>query len=185
MLPALPSPNVFVDTALFDPVIKIESSAVKVTLPPIQRLLPQLPKPTEGCPLDTATPPLWLRICAPSLSVKLPTFPVIWPALPSQSVEESIRVPAFMTNDGVLCTEICPPLPGVRSVTAVTEKGGLFKAPSTSSQPALSGRATPRFLIAATKSAKVGVAPPKLRWKSWLSCVLAKRSSTSVGGGDV
>ena len=40
-------------------------------------------------------------------------------------------MPAFMTNDGVV-TEICPPLPGVRSATAVTEKGGLFRAPSTS-----------------------------------------------------
>ena len=32
-------------------------------------------------------------------------------------------MPAFMTNDGVV-TEICPPLPGVRSATAVMEKGG-------------------------------------------------------------
>ncbi len=105
----------FVDTALFDPVINMESAAVKVTLPP-------LPVPTEGCPVATATPPLWLRICAPSFRVKLPTFPAIWPASPSQRVEESILVPAFMTNDGVV-TEICPPLPGVRSATAVMEKG--------------------------------------------------------------
>src|SRR5437016_5575907 len=101
ILPPSPLPNVFVDTALFDPVINMESAAVKVTPPP-------LPKPTEDCPLATATPPLWLRICAPSCRVKLPTFPAIWPAFPSQRVEESILVPAFMTNDGAV-TEICPP----------------------------------------------------------------------------
>src|SRR6266540_7369792 len=84
--PPSPLPNVFVDTALFDPVIKIESSTVRITLP-------HLPKPTEGCPVATATPPLWLRICAPSFRVKLPTFPAIWPASPSQRVEESILVP--------------------------------------------------------------------------------------------
>src|SRR4030095_5996444 len=100
ILPPSPFPNVFVDTALFDPVINMESVAVKFTLPP-------LPKPTEGCPLATATLPLWLRICAPSCRVKLPTFPTIWPALPSQRVEESILVPAFMTTDGVV-TDICP-----------------------------------------------------------------------------
>ena len=123
MLPALPFPNVFVDTALFAPVINMESSAVKFTLPP-------LPKPTEGCPLTTATPPLWLRICAPSLESNCQRSR-LFDRLPSQRVEESILVPAFMTNDGV-ATEICPPLPGLSSATAVMEKGGLFRAPSTS-----------------------------------------------------
>ena len=52
-------------------------------------------------------------------------------------------MPAFMTNDGVV-TEICPPLPGVRSATAVMEKGGLFRAPSTSNIPALAGRVDAR-----------------------------------------
>ena len=71
-------------------------------------------------------------------------------------------MPAFMTNEGAV-TEIRPPLPGVRSATAVMEKGGLFKAPSTSSQPALSGRSTPCLSIAATSAAKFGVARSETR----------------------
>src|SRR5215813_3619709 len=97
-----------------------------------------------------------------------------------------------MTNEGVV-TEICPPLPGVRSATAVMEKGGLFRAPSTSSQPALSGKATPCLLIAATSAAKSGVAfaAPKRATKIGLS-LAAKTSSgpgppvgETVGGGAV
>ena len=84
-------------------------------------------------------------------------------------------MPAFMTNDGV-AAEICPPCPGLSSVTAVMEKGGVIQGAEYVNIPALLGRATPRPLIAATSALKFGVATPKRVWKNGLS--LAQKHPT-------
>src|SRR6266498_2216056 len=106
MLPALPLPNVVVDTAL--PEMDITSLAVTF-------MSPALPEPTAGCPVAKLTRPLVLLMDAPSFRKSEPTFALIWPALPAQPVELSISAPALAVNTGAVIDTV-PPVPCVGSV---------------------------------------------------------------------
>ncbi len=115
--PPLPAPSVLVVIALPAPEVgecpetEIVSAAVIFTVP-------ALPGPMEKPPLISSIP-LRLRIEAPSFKKSEFTFATMAPAFPSQPVDASILVSAFMVSTGVFIV-IVPASPGVRSVTLVS-----------------------------------------------------------------
>src|SRR5215510_7958436 len=104
MLPALPLPNVVVDSTL--PEIYIASLTARF-------IPPALPEPTVGTPVVVFTRPLPLMIALLFRNSE-PTFAVIVPALAPQAVEVSICAP-LTVNIGALIDTV-PPVPGVKSV---------------------------------------------------------------------
>ena len=114
---AIAGARVVVDMELPAPVVG-DRPETEIVLGPVAVIvtLPALPAPTLCWPVRS-TMPLLLRIPAPSFKNKEPTFARTAPALPSQPVDVSILVSAFIVNKGVVI-EILPASPGVKSVTA-------------------------------------------------------------------